>query len=160
MLKYKIYIDLDGVLADFDKKVLDAFGKTIPEFEKKVLWQKITQYDSTVEKFFETLELMDGAHRLIQFIKEQFDEYEFLTASGFTPHDVADQKRKWATKHFDGIKCNVVRKSENKAMFANPESILIDDRSKSIDPWTMAGGIGILHTSVDGTIRQLKELLK
>ena len=53
---------------------------------------------------------------------------------------------------------NLVRKSNDKAAYAAPNHILIDDRSKSIQPWVAAGGIGILHTNAANTIRQLKEV--
>ena len=52
----------------------------------------------------------------------------------------------------------ILRYAKQKQELANPESILIDDRQINIDQWEAAGGIGILHTSTDNTISQLKEL--
>jgi hypothetical protein len=47
-----------------------------------------------------------------------------------------------------------------KGMFAIKGSVLIDDRQKNLDAWEKHGGIGILHTSAEDTINQLKELRK
>ena len=47
---------------------------------------------------------------------------------------------------------------KQKQQLATSESILIDDRQINIDQWEDAGGIGILHTSTNNTISQLKEL--
>lgn len=40
-----------------------------------------------------------------------------------------------------------------------PNSILIDDTERQIDNWVNSGGIGILHTSTEDTINQLKEII-
>ena len=45
-----------------------------------------------------------------------------------------------------------------KGMFALEGSVLIDDRKKNIEAWEDNGGIGILHTSAEDTINQLKKL--
>ena len=54
----------------------------------------------------------------------------------------------------------MVSKSPDKAEYAHPYSILIDDREKSIDPWRTKGGIGILHTSAEETIAQLQAIVE
>ena len=48
--------------------------------------------------------------------------------------------------------------AKDKAQYASPNAILIDDRSKAIDPWVDMGGIGILHTNTNNTIEQLKQI--
>ena len=53
---------------------------------------------------------------------------------------------------------NTAAVGADKHEYAAPNHILIDDRDKAILPWREAGGIGILHTSANDTIAQLKEL--
>jgi hypothetical protein len=159
-IDYYVYIDSDGVIADFDGKVKTAFGKSVDEFEnKKELWSSITQYDANVEKFFLTMDKLHDADELIKFCRNNFATVIILTASGYTPKDAAQQKIKFYETHYPGMDCCVVRKSGDKAAYAHKRSILIDDRSKSIDPWIEAGGIGILHTDTKSTIAKLKEIL-
>lgn len=157
---YTLAFDSDGVIADFDKKAVEILGgKRIHEVPKGTLWSSIERYDREVEPFFESLELMDGAMRLVDFGRDNFKHVFILTASGYTPKNGAEQKKRWYARMFPGMQVIVVPKSPDKAAYANSTTILVDDRAKSIDPWVAAGGIGILHTSVDDTIAQLRAFL-
>lgn len=66
-------------------------------------------------------------------------------------------KIKWVARELPETKL-ILRKAEQKRVFANPESILIDDLEKNIQQWIESGGIGILHTSAENTINELKKL--
>jgi hypothetical protein len=84
---------------------------------------------------------------------------EILTAAGNPAYGAEEQKRRWVPWVIGSdIKVNVTRKSADKAQYATPNSILIDDQEKSIKPWIAAGGIGILHKSAASTIEELKKL--
>lgn len=166
---YTCFIDLDGVLANFSGKVAELMGFTLtegdeisthPKFEKKQMWKLIHNHDSHTP-FFYSLEEMSDAHELFDFILEYFDhdDIAILSASGHTPVDAPQQKRRWVRKHFGDYTSHIVAKSPDKAAYATPTAILIDDRDKSIDPWVAAGGIGILHKNAKDTIEQLKKLL-
>ena len=171
---YRAAIDLDGVLADFEGRVRELIhlskkesGKLMDEAEKeesidkRLMWKVIHRYDEHTP-FFYTLDKMPDADILWDFILEHFDheDIKILTASGHTPSDAPQQKRRWVRKHFGDYHVEVVAKSPDKAAFATPTTILIDDRAKSLDPWIAAGGIGILHTDAKSTIKQLREILK
>ncbi len=167
---YKCMIDLDGVLADFSGKVAELMGLPLvegsevsshPNFNKKGMWTAINRYDDHTP-FFYSLEKMRDADDLFNFITANFenDDIRILTASGYTPSDAPQQKRRWVRKHFGKYLVEVVSKSPDKAQYASPTSILIDDRLKSIEPWVEAGGIGILHVNAKDTIEQLKAILK
>jgi hypothetical protein len=41
---YKIFIDLDGVLADFERGVLRVTGKTVEELETRAMWRALAAY--------------------------------------------------------------------------------------------------------------------
>ena len=158
---YTIAIDADGVICDFSKRVKEITGETPENARNKgKIWVSISDYDKNVQPFFETLEKMPDADTLMNFVKSNFYNYFILTACGFTPRDAADQKKRWFAKNYGkDLIVKVVTKSPDKAQYANEHTILIDDRSKSIDPWVAAGGIGILHTDANSTIEQLKKYL-
>jgi len=159
--EYTIAIDMDGVLADFDLGSRQALGDDKDTIPTREFWKRVTHYDKNVEPFFENLPVMKDAFTLMRFITDNFQNYFVLTASGFTPKNVDEQKRKWVKKVFSPLlRVEIVKKSEEKAKYANPNTILIDDRTKSITPWENAGGIGILHTSANDTILKLKEIIK
>jgi 5'(3')-deoxyribonucleotidase len=156
MLDFDLYIDSDGVICGFDELAYEILGgRFIHEVPKGTLWAAVERHGS----FFESLPLIDGAERLIQYAQSHFKNVSILTATGYTPHDAAEQKKRWYTKHFPALTVHVVSKSSDKAVFAHPRAILVDDRAKSIDPWVAAGGIGILHTSVDDTIDRLRQFV-
>lgn len=158
--KFVVSLDMDGVLADFEGKVLEVFGKTPSEIPSRELWANISRYDKEVEPFFETLPMLPDAKELIRFVDENFAEWNILTASGYTPKNVAEQKKAWASKVISPlVDVIVVRKSEEKAQHASKNAVLVDDRMKSIGPWRAAGGIGVLHTSAKQSIMELQALI-
>lgn len=157
---YRIYVDIDGVLADFDAGIFDLMGERIPspaskEFESR-MFAALKQHTADGQLFWETLDKLKDADMLWRYVKR----YNPIVLSSIGDQDAADgQKRRWIAKHFGrNTRVELVRTSAEKAKYATSTSILIDDRSKSIDPWVSAGGIGILHTSASNTITELKKL--
>jgi len=158
--RYYIMIDLDGVLADFEGKVTEILGRPMNSVPKGSVWKAVQAYNNQVAPFFESLPKMSDADKLVKFCVENFMNVKILTATGYVPKDAAEQKKRWVLKNYGPtLPVKTVTSSEQKAMYANPKTILIDDRSKSIGPWESAGGIGILHKNADLTISELKKLI-
>ena len=159
MSDFRLYIDSDGVNCDFIGKVVEIVGRPRHEISNRQLWSAVDHYDSCVAPFFESLEMLPDADKLLDFAVNNFKEVAILTATGRTPKDVGAQKKRWYAKNFPHLDVILVESSGDKAAYACPKSILVDDRSHSIDPWTAAGGIGVLHTSVQDTIERLRQYL-
>lgn len=158
--KYKLYLDLDGVIADFNGRVSELYKPASgEEYAKSKMWGAIKRYNDEVQPFFATLDKMPGADQLVDFVTKNFENVKFLSASGSTPKNAPEQKREWANENYPGIECIVVGSSTQKAVYANPNAILIDDREKSIDPWRRAGGYGILYKNNAQAINELKKVL-
>lgn len=158
-MEYKIYVDMDGVLVDFDKQAA-LIGFPVEEFEadnkvKSRFWHNIGKMAHHGFEFWGVMDPMADAFELWDYVKHH--NTEILTATGHVGN-ACEEKSKWAATHLGDVVVNLVRKSKDKAVFAATNHILIDDRKKSIEPWVAAGGIGILHISAADTIRQLKEL--
>ena len=160
--KYKVYIDMDGVVSDFDGKLAEIsdgrYGND-DTYTKGMMWTDIYRWDKHVEPYFESLAKMKGADALVGFITSNFENVSFLSAGGSTPKDNVQQKKNWVAKNFPGMDVIVVGTSAQKAVYANPMSILIDDRDKSIDPWRRAGGFGILYKNNAQAIKELQKVL-
>ena len=155
--KYEIYCDMDGVLADFQKGIETILpGYLAGEHTKNKMWKTVRKHQKRGgEHWFELEELDNG--ELWRYIARH--NPEILSATGDPYFQANEQKRKWIPKYLEGNpKINLVRKTTDKAAWAGPNRILIDDKPEAIDPWEAAGGIGILHTSAADTIRKLKSL--
>ena len=159
--EYKIFVDLDGVVADLDKHVLDLTGKTFPQLRKNDKDDGFQNFvDSERKKgnsVFGELDLMPDAQQLWDYIVKY--KPSILTATGVPEAQATAEKIRWVMNNLNGYdQIHTVKKSILKAEFAKPNHILIDDREKSIKPWREAGGIGILHISAADTISQLQEI--
>jgi hypothetical protein len=148
---------MDGVLANFNKayRSLRTHASDGDRFRSAVLEHRI----------FEDLEFMPDAHELLTYVSKLNDiNIEILTSLGTfdVERGVAAkvQKQIWLDKHNITYKANFSRSKEEKANYANPHSILIDDSIGCIIPFIKANGYGILHTSSEESIKQLKNTLK
>jgi hypothetical protein len=55
-----LFLDFDGVLADFERGVLEVTGKRPEQLPLEAMWAALAR----VPRFFETLELMHDAEAL------------------------------------------------------------------------------------------------
>ena len=160
--EYKIYVDMDGVVADFDKRFRDLSGMNPSDYEakngKNAFWDFIDVKHKLA--FWVGIPPMQDAQRLIDYVSKH--NYEMLTAPSIKKESLMGKGlwiRNWTNKGLFPSKPKVNYKSaKNKHHFAAPNHILIDDKKSTIDSWNAAGGIGILHTSASDTINQLKKL--
>jgi len=155
-----VYVDLDGVLADFEGAVLDRFGKKMRDIPRNVLWTKIKHYNDNVEPWFYSLPKKHDADILWSFVTDNFSNVQILSASGTTPKDAPGQKKAWVGQHFGwDITSNIVSSASEKAAFARPHALLIDDMAKAVNPFINAGGMAVLHSDAKKTISALNVML-
>ena len=153
---YEIYCDMDGVLCDFDKRFME-FSNDIPpgkyesKFGKKAFWKLISEKGVG---YWVGIPWMSDGKQLWSYIKPY--NPSLLSAPSMEESSRLG-KRLWVRNNIPGTKL-ILRSAEQKQEFANPNAILIDDRPSNIEQWRAKGGIGILHTSADETIEQLKKL--
>jgi hypothetical protein len=152
-----LYLDMDGVLCNFDK----AYRLIDPEkFDRKRF-----RYAVLDQHIFEDLEFMPDAQELLNYVSK-LDEInvEILTSMG--SFDVQQgmaaksQKHKWLDKWNIPYKANFVRCKEEKAQYANENTILVDDSIGCIVPFCAKGGHGILHTKSSDSIQQIHNIIR
>lgn len=150
--KYNLFIDLDGVLVDFNKGYFELTGTDIGDrfHGGKAFWDPI---DKAGVEFWVDLTWTEDGKKLWDYVKEYKPE---ILSSPSDKDESKVGKRKWVEKELPDTHL-ILRSAENKKEFACLHCILIDDRKSNIDSWKDAGGIGILHKSAKETIKQLKK---
>ncbi len=148
-----IYLDMDGVIADFDGYFEHLFGvlpRQIPATER---WKKV----NSTPNYWADLPKIPEADTLINYL----NKYGFTILTGVPVsgcEKAKNEKRIWLKNRY-GIETDVICCfSRDKAKYCRLGDILIDDWSPNIERWIKAGGIGILHTSIENTLEQLKQL--
>jgi hypothetical protein len=153
---------MDGVLADFNKE----YTKFDPEkADRKRFRESVLQH-----QIFEKLDFMPDAQELLNHVSRMHGvTVEILTSMGthepFQAEAAKMQKLKWLNAKNIPYRANFVHNKQEKAKYANPRSILIDDSVGCITPFIEAGGHGILHTNssnsisiLDSTILQIRAI--
>src|SRR6056300_203795 len=146
----EIYVDMDGVLADF----FDSWAKLM----KVDKWWNINKQhniDDALQKIRDTdnfwlnIPLTPNAKNLLNLIKQVKGSYNICSSP--LPGDPKSEphKREWIKKHLAFFPPKNIYITHNKEQFAvqkdGTPNILIDDYGVNIRKWEDSGGIGFKH---------------
>lgn len=157
--QYKLYVDLDGVMANLEKFVFELTDHWLTDNDEVDgdAWEQFHALHADNKHTYSVFEMMPDAQELWDYVRPY--KPTILTATGPDYEYATREKTIWVKNNLPGHGDIItVRRSAEKANHATPTSILIDDRMVSIGPWTKRGGIGIRHTSASDTITQLRQL--
>lgn len=152
-----LFLDLDGVFADFERGYHDAFGLSCRRESDDDLWAKV----HTKPNFFYDLPLIPGSDEFYADIRHM--PHVFLTACPKTNYDqIAVQKRYWVRKHLSASAMVLpIVGARHKPLFMNHlGDILIDDYGLNINGWVDAGGYGIKHENFKDTRAELVRIIQ
>jgi len=154
MRRKRLFLDCDGVLADFDRAATKLFGMPPRQAEEqhgsRQFWARIHRR----KNFYRTLPLMRDARVL-------FDAVSHLHPIILTGCPIGGwaepQKVDWAAEHFPGTAI-ITCMSREKYLHMRPGDVLVDDYLKYRDRWTEAGGIFTHHTTAKSTLAALEQI--
>ena len=157
-----LYLDMDGVLANFFTAFAKRFGKDhwklIQDKEKAIAALRGTNFFYTLEKF-------DSADTLVNYAMAYGDWG--INSSPLTGDrdNSAFWKRVWLERNmfmpavenlvFTGMK----EKYATDKLDGSP-NVLVDDKPSNIDRWIKKGGIGILYQANEDSVKELIEKLE
>jgi hypothetical protein len=160
---YQLFLDLDGVLVDFDAGIVDILGrppdggphgKPIPP---GLMWSTAARADS----FYEHLCWMPDGRVLWEFARA----LNPVILSGLPRGNwAAPQKRAWCERELGQdvqVELCMSRDKPERAQALTPEGlrpVLVDDRASLAEPFEQAGGVFVLHRSAAESIERLKQL--
>lgn len=162
LLRPRIFVDLDGVLADFDARVVALFGEkqhANTPAEQDAMWARLAVH----QDLYRDLAPMPDAMLLWDGVIATGCNVAVLTAlprRTTMPTAQAD-KEAWCLKHLKPHRPVLTGPySRDKWKHARPGDILIDDRQSNVTDWGAHGrGHGILHKSAVESLSAVYEIL-
>jgi 5'(3')-deoxyribonucleotidase len=150
----RLFLDADGVLADFDKGVRNLLGMGPKAFIAKhgrdAFWKRL----ANAKNFYGSLHQMSDARLL-------FDAVKHLKPTILTGLPIgewaAPQKVEWAAEHFPGVPI-VTCLAADKHKHMHPGDVLVDDREKHRVAYEEAGVVFVHHKNAEDSLRQLARL--
>lgn len=149
----KYYVDMDGVLTNWDAAVrtigIEPLPEDAPAAERQAMYDRI---EEAGEAFWANMEWMPGAQALWNTLQPL--RPTLLSSPGLFTY-APSGKQRWVAKHIPGTPLFL---ENDKFRYAERDAVLIDDNTHNIGGWQEAGGIGIHHTSPDTTLQALKKI--
>jgi hypothetical protein len=150
----RLFLDADGVLADFDEGARHLLGMTPRAYQAKygrgAFWKRL----AGAKNFYGTLPEMPDARFL-------FDSVRHLEPTILTGLPVGKwagpQKIEWAAAHFPGVPI-ITCMARDKHWHMHRGDVLVDDRENHRTAYEAAGVVFILHTSAEESLRQLSTI--
>jgi 5'(3')-deoxyribonucleotidase len=173
-----IFLDMDGVLADFDKALADRGIVNDHSFLHKHP-SEWTEHDKALDAqvvacmnepgWFYNLDTMPGASDLWHWATVLGTAAPYVLTARPKEEKIAErvtnEKRNWIRERFPLEESNFICcVRSQKSHFAvtwgrdmvEHKNILVDDLPANIAEWQKAGGIGILFTSAEQAIQELR----
>ena len=158
MKKPEVYLDMDGVLADFFTEYAKLAGikngnyRDIPPAKTDPTLQKMVGTD-----FFGRLPKFPSADSLVNLVVKMFGHYHICSSPLRGDHENAEHwKKVWIEEHLNPQPVDIVI-TPNKAKWAKQAdgtpNILIDDRGSNISAWEAKGGIGIKYQADEDSLQ-------
>jgi 5'(3')-deoxyribonucleotidase len=153
----KVYLDIDGVLANFLGSLHRVF-KLPYEYEKYPypfgLWDMFSKMHPDMpfdiingachESFWANLKWMHDGRRIYDTVMTHFDDIKLLTTPMPNPGSWTG-KYKWVLSELGPCMAkNLIVTTTSKDIVAGPGSLLIDDRDENVEEFREAGGKAIL----------------
>ena len=155
----KLYLDMDGVIADFfgayEKKYNVSHWKDVEDPLLAIMSLKNTNW-------FDTLDVFPTTFKLVKAVREIAGRDYGICSSPITgdENNSAYWKRVWLTRH--GLLPEIPNLifTREKWKFANERvsgepNILVDDKYDNIKQWEAAGGTGIRYQANESDVDEL-----
>lgn len=177
---YQIYCDMDGVLVDLITGILDHVQLSVEDDNMRDTVTELIKTQWSWKKPHPNPQYQKGLEHLHMLLGDNVELWSKLPAmadkselwdyiSQYDPNVLshpwddasAAGKEVWLQNNLDP-QPKLVFLSGDKFKWATTKdgrpNLLIDDFEKYTGPWEQAGGIAILHTSAENTIRQLERI--
>jgi 5'(3')-deoxyribonucleotidase len=157
-----LYLDLDGVVADFDRYAEGVLCRATPgEQWPQTDWIRLKDNPRLYRDLAKTVEADQLVNHCRELCSRKGWQLKFLTAvpKGNDVHWAFYDKVLWVQRYFPEIPVMFGPYSQDKHVHCVPGDILIDDRTSNIEEWQVASGIAIQHRGdLANTLQLLGEI--
>jgi 5'(3')-deoxyribonucleotidase len=147
----RLFLDADGVLADFDRRSVELLGMKpkafIAKHGRSAFWKRLAK----AENVYCSLAEMPDARVLFDAVKHLKPTILTGLPAG---NWAARQKVEWAAEHFPGVPI-ITCMARDKHLHMHPGDILVDDREKHRAAYETAGVVFVHHKNAEDSLRQL-----
>lgn len=172
----RIFFDMDGVLADFDRavsgvpgyiSVLNKASRNLPiaqRYIKKKNWLAIEKISS----FWSGMLPVQNVNMLLDYAQSCGEMFvltkvpspdKFINGERYV-NEIANAKRQWInnnmSQYFNPQNVIICDGDKGELIKPNRQDVLIDDRYENIVNWYDAGGMGILFKDSNRAMRELQ----
>jgi len=149
----QLFLDCDGVLADFDRGATELLGMAPREYQRRygsaAFWSRLAKAPGG---FYANLPLLPDAMVLFGGVRD----LDPIILTGLPRGGwAAEQKMRWAAEHFPGVRI-ITCMAVDKRNHSRPGDILVDDTLTHRRLWEGAGGLFIHHRSAVETLAELR----
>lgn len=162
----KIYLDMDGVLADFFAEYAVLAGlprgssyRDIPPAKTDPTLNKMVGTD-----FFYRLPKFPSADKLVSIAVDAAGGYSICSSPLRGDHENSEiQKTRWIKENLNPQPEEIIITPQKQKYAKNPDgtpNVLIDDRGSNITAWEAAGGIAIKYQADEDSLKVVLDGLK
>lgn len=149
-----LFLDLDGVLADFVGGAAAWHRKPHPYDKEENLgkWGVAEMFGLTGNQFWSSLDYdfwsgLDQTPEFDSIVKQSFaafpPEQIYICSSASLRSGCCDGKREWVSRNVPALLRNHLIFTSEKHLLAAPNRILVDDYDYNIQRWQEGGGITV-----------------
>lgn len=151
MSEPRLFLDADGVLADFDEGVRRLLGKSPRDYQRtngqRSFWKRLAAADN----FYANLPEMPDARMLVEAVKHL--RPAILTGLPIGKW-AAPQKIEWAAEHFPGLRI-ITCLARDKHKHMHRGDVLVDDRDNHRQAYEAAGVVFVHHRNAKDSLKEL-----
>lgn len=153
----KLYVDMDGVLTDFEAAVRELGPEAVPGLKDDATSEEKQKMYDMIEKagpgFWSNMPWKEGGMGIWKAVRPFYPR--LLSSPGKFMH-AERGKNEWVKKNLPGVPLFL---ENDKYRWAERGAVLIDDSIDNIHGWRMSGGVGIHHKDPKNTEIKLLSLL-
>lgn len=173
-----VFLDVDGVLANFRKGIHEAFVKPYyyPTLSSKwkfwddwpeIIFEMVNAICTT--SFWQDLEWMHDGGDILEIIRNRFDASQIYLLTTPMPNvESATGKWSWIKEYLPEFYKRTIITQVPKYLLARPDTLLVDDKNENVDGFREAGGKALLvprpwnraHLQADRAVEVVKEFLE